>query len=134
MKVEEQYEDVLQNIESGIVQVYQQHAALSDWDVEAALEALIQFFNAEARGKPIEVRQLPGIQAEVVRAAKAMCELRLGHGQLLNEHDRPIDLQLSPLTPTEIVVCLKRVRKSVQFWTKSGGRQGYLNYIINFVQ
>jgi hypothetical protein len=134
MKFEEQYEDVLQNIEAGIVQVYHRQATLSDWDVEMALEALIQFFNAEARGKPIELRQLPGIQEEVVRAAKAMCELRLGRGQLLDEHDQPIELSLSPITVPEIVACLKRIRKSVQFWTKSGGRQGYLNYIVEFVR
>lgn len=34
----------------------------------------------------------------------------------------------------EIVACLKRLRKSVQFWTKSGGRQGYLNYIVEFLR
>ncbi len=134
MKIEEQFEDVLQNIESGIVQVYQQHPALSDWDVELALEALIQLFNAEVRGKPIELHQLPGVLGEVVRAAKAMCELRLGRGQLLDEHYQPIEFQLTPLTPAEIVACLKRLRKSIQFWGKAGGRQGYLNYIVNFVQ
>ena len=127
MKIEEQFEDVLQNIESGIVQVYQQHP-------ELALEALIQLFNAEVRGKPIELHQLPGVLGEVVRAAKAMCELRLGRGQLLDEHYQPIEFQLTPLTPAEIVACLKRLRKSIQFWGKAGGRQGYLNYIVNFVQ
>lgn len=133
MKFEEQYEDVLQNIEAGIVQVYHQQPALSDWDVEMALEALIQFFNAEARGKPIELRQLPGVQAEVVRAVKAMCEWRLGRGEVLDEHDRPVDLQLTPITPAEMVACLKRIRKSVQFWTKSRGRQGYFDYIVTFL-
>ncbi len=133
MTFEEQYESVLQNIEAGVVQVYHQRPELSDGDVELALEALIQFYNAEVRGKPIALRELPGIQGEAVRAAKAMCELRLGRGELLDEHDQPIDLQLTPITPAEIVACLKRLRKSVQFWTKSGGRQGYLTYIVEFL-
>src|SRR5512141_1307935 len=124
MTFEEQYEDVLQNIESGIVQVYHQRPELSDWDVELALEALIQFYNAEARGKPIVLRELPGFQGEVVRAVHAVCEWRLGRGQVLDEHDWPMTLSVAPLTTSDIAACLKRIRKSVQFWTKSGGRQG----------
>lgn len=133
MKVEDQYLDVLQNIELNIVSVYQQQPALSDWDVALAFEALIQFYSAEAHGRLAEVRQLPGSQAEVVRAAQLMCEWRLGRVTLIDERDQPIELPLKPITAAEIVACLRRLRKSVQFWTKVGGRQGYLNYIRQFL-
>jgi hypothetical protein len=134
MKIEEQYEDVLQNIESRVVAVYKTHPELTDWEVELAYEALIQFYNAEAHSRSVEVRQLPGIQAEVVRAAQAMCEWRLGRATMFDKHKRPIKLPLKPLTAAEIVACLKRLRKSVRFWTKEGGRQGYLNYIVQFLR
>jgi hypothetical protein len=135
MKIEEQYEDVLQNIESSVVGVYRTHPELTDWDVELAYEALIQFYNAEAHGRPVEVRQLPGIQAEVMRGAQAMCEWRLGRATvtIFDEHDQPVEIPLIPLTTDEVVACLKRLRKSVRFWTKEGGRQGYLNYIVEFL-
>jgi hypothetical protein len=133
MKVEEQFEDVLQNIESGIVQVYHAHPELVDWDVEAALEALLQFYHAEARQKPADLRRLAGNQAEVLQAARVMCEWRLGRARMFDERDQPIGSPVKPLTAAEIVACLKRLRKSVQFWGKAGGRQGYLNYIVNLV-
>jgi hypothetical protein len=134
MKIEDQYLDVLQNIESSIVSVYQARPELTDWDVEAALEALVQFYHAETRQKPADLRQLAGNQAEVLQAARVMCEWRLGRARMFDERDQPIGAPVKPLTAAEIVACLKRLRKSVQFWSKSGGRQGYLNYIVNFVQ
>ena len=33
----------------------------------------------------------------------------------------------------EIVACLKRVRKSINRWTRTGGRQGYLTFVSQFV-
>ncbi|MBP7686665.1 MAG: hypothetical protein KA765_02120 [Thermoflexales bacterium] len=133
MKVEEQFEDVLQNIESGVVSVYHAHPELVDWDVEAAYEALIQYYQAEARQKPAHLRPLAGLQAEVLQAAQAMCEWRLGRAPLHDERDQPVKVKSDPLTATDMVACLKRLRKSVQFWGKAGGRQGYLNYIVNFI-
>jgi hypothetical protein len=132
-RIEEKYKDVLQNIEFSVVSVYQAHPELTDWDVEAAYETLIQFYNAELRQKPADLRQLAGNQAEVMDVVRAMCEWRLGREAMFDERDRPIGVE-NPITASEIVACLKRLRKSVQFWTKAGGRQGYLNYISAFVQ
>jgi len=134
MRIEEKYEDVLQNIESGVMSVYHAHPELTDWDVEAAYEALIQFYQAEVRQKPAALRQLDGLQSEAVSAAQAMCEWRLGRAAMFDEHDQPIEFSLEPIAVTDLVACLKRLRKSVQFWSKAGGRQGYLTYISEFVQ
>jgi hypothetical protein len=133
MKVEEKYEDVLQNIEWSVVSVYHAHPELTDWDVEVAYDTWVQFYNAEARHKPADLRQLAGAQAEVLDGAQTMCEWRLGRGAMFDEHAQPVQVE-NPITAAEIVACLKRLRKSVQFWTKAGGRQGYLNYISEFVQ
>lgn len=133
MQIEDQFLDVLQNIESAIVSVYHAHPELADWDVEAALESLTQAYHAEARHKSAEPRQLTENQAEVVRAVQTMCEWRLGRAPLQDERDQLVEMPSAPLTLVEMITCLKRLRKSVQFWTKSGGRQGYLNYIVNFI-
>ena len=134
MRIEEKYEDVLQNIESRIMSIYRVHPELTDWDVEVAYEALIQFYQAEVRQKPATLRQLDGLQAETVSAAQAMCEWRLGRETMFDEHDQPIESSVEPMAVVDLVACLKRLRKSVQFWTKANGRQGYLNYISEFVQ
>ena len=44
MKVEEQYEDVLQNIEFAIVSSYREYPDLSDYGVMRALEALMDVY------------------------------------------------------------------------------------------
>ena len=62
---EEQYEDVLQNIEFTIVGVYrEQPDEISDWSVEAALDALIQHYSAQVTGRtPRAARLSDGEQA-----------------------------------------------------------------------
>jgi len=39
--------------------------------------------------------------------------------------------EIDPISPDEIMECLKRIRKSVDLWHKQGGRQGYLYFIDN---
>ena len=134
MTFEADYEDVLQNIELGIVQVYRQHPDMVDWDALTGLDALIQFYNAEARGKPAELRNLSGLSSEVAQSVKAMCEWRLSRNPLLDEHDRTIEIEMPSMTPKEIVACLKRIRKSIDLHTRRGGLQGYLNFIVEYVR
>ncbi len=52
-KFEEDYLDVLQNIEAAIVSVYRQHPALLDYEVDKALEALIRAYQAEQQQRTL---------------------------------------------------------------------------------
>ncbi len=45
--IEEEYEDVLQNIEFAIISVYREHSELLDYEVEKALNALMVAYQAE---------------------------------------------------------------------------------------
>jgi hypothetical protein len=36
-------------------------------------------------------------------------------------------------TASDMVACLRKLRKSVDFWTQRGGRQGYMQYIEQYV-
>src|SRR5687767_4457157 len=67
-KFEERYEDVLQNIEFSIVRVHRERPDLLDYDVDAALEALISRYGAEARGRTPREHALPGLRGEVYDA------------------------------------------------------------------
>jgi hypothetical protein len=133
-KFEEKYLDVLQNIESGIVRIYRQHPELTDWDTMDAVEALIRHYTAEARNRAQPTAHVSEPSQLVFDSVKAVCEWRLGREHLLNQDDRPLDLDLEPKTVDEIIACLKRIRRSVQFWQKKGGRQGYLTFISEFVK
>jgi len=124
--VTEKYLDVLQNIESVVATHYQDHPDLSDHTVERVYELLIRAYKAQASGHAIPKVSLSESDEALYEALQSMCEWRLGH--MLDAGGPKIE----PKTVDEIIECLKHLRKSVQFWTKQSGRQGYLNYIIEF--
>ncbi len=131
MRIEEEYEDVLQNIESAIIRVYRKHIDLLDSETRSAIDVLIQHFNAEQRGKAPSPHSLTGLTKEVAESVKATCEWRLGRAKVTDERGR--EFTIPPIPLEAIIACLKRIRKSIEFWTKKGGRQGYLNYINQFL-
>lgn len=128
-KFEERYQDVLQNIEFSIVQVHRIHPELLDYDVDAALEALISRYGAEARGRSPREHSLPGLRGEVYDAVLSICEWRIGRAALDDEPATEDERK----TAEELAACLKRIRNSVQRWTKERGRQGYLTFVARFV-
>jgi hypothetical protein len=131
---EQQYEDVLQNIEFAIVSAYRENADITDWSVEAALAALIRVYQAEASGRSVPATRLSELERTLYDRVHAMCEWRLGREQLLEEQDQPALPEIEPKTLDEIVACLKRVRTSVKRWHKSGGRRGYLDFIGQYIR
>jgi hypothetical protein len=132
--LEEQYKDVLQNIEFGIISVYREHPEMTDWQALDAIQALIRTYQAEARGRQVDSPSLEPLAQQVYNMAGTMCEWRLGREQFASgESDKPLDLPIKPLSLDEITACLKRIRKSIKFWSKRGGRQGYLNYVEQFI-
>ena len=141
---EEKYLDVLQNIEAGIVSVYRQHPELVDWDALKAIEALIREYQAEQANRSTPEVDLKPLPQEVHDSVKAMCEWRLGHNQPLKEEEKKSffslpsrkspEVSFEPKTAEEIILCLKRIRKSIERWNKRSGRQGYLNFISEFIK
>ncbi|MCX6029792.1 MAG: hypothetical protein NT169_10880 [Chloroflexi bacterium] len=131
MNVEEDYLDVLQNIEFAIISVYRQQPALVDFDVENAINALITHYRAENR----EAR-LPNLNErakQVYELVETMCEWRMGNDELASADMRTRGPRPPVVAVDVIVACLKRIRKSVQRWNKEGGRRGYLTFIQRFL-
>ena len=129
--VEERYLDVLQNLEFAIVSVYHERPDLADSNVDRVLEALVRRYNAEANNRPAPVVKVSDADQALFDRVEAMCEWRLGRSE--DTENGPTDV-VGTKTPDEIVLCLKRMRRSVKYWTKEGGRQGYLNFIDQYVK
>ena len=121
------YQDVLQNIEAAVVVVWKQNPTMSNYVAMAAYDAAIKYYRAlddQQTPKPVN---LTGLDAKVFEVVKEMCEWRTGRspGSALGE--------VTPLPLEDMVACLRKLRKSVDFWTKRGGRQGYMQYIEQYV-
>lgn len=131
---EEKYEDVLQNIEFALMQLYHVHPEMLDWDALEGVGALIRVYQAEARNKPPPALKLKALHQEIFDSVQAMCEWRLGRGQLPDKQVGAADAQPAPRTVVEIVECLKRVRRSIELWTKELGRRGYYEFVGGYVR
>ena len=130
MSFEEQYADVLQNIESAIVNVDRHDVTLLDYDVADALEALIRVYRAEEGGRTAPKLFLAEKPQRVFDAAKAMCEMRLGRGEV---GSGGMPAEVAAISVGELVECLKRIEKSVKRWNKQGGRRGYMDFVSQYI-
>lgn len=129
--VEEEYSDILQNMEWSILTVYISKPDLTDYQVDSALEALGRNYAREGRGGQPALPKNE-LAKEVYDAVRQTCEWRLGREQVVNDEGQPMSVE--PVTLDVILACLKRLRKSVNYWNKEAGTQGYLHYIQQFIQ
>ena len=134
MRIEDEYMDVLQNMELGIVQTYRSDPDLTDYDVTRALEAVMDVCKAEKIGREPQTASLSQRQKAVFGAVWAMCEWRLGREGAIRIADGDNAPSPEPKTPDEILLCLKRLLKSVQTWNRRAGSRGYLDFVVQYVQ
>jgi hypothetical protein len=130
MAFEDENLDLLQNIEFAIVFVYRAHAGLSDYDVMRALDALIGYYRDESRGHTQKSPALENQESAVFDSVKGMCEWRMGR------EEQPDMLRFTSgmeKSLDDVLSCLRKIRKSVDKWNKSGGRQGYLSFVSQYV-
>ncbi len=140
MSIENEYEDVLQNLEQAIIGYYNYNPELIDAEVETAISWLIKLYAGEVEEKISTYPQPKGISLDVADSVKEMCEWRLGNGKLKVEDESgqitevaAEEMELELLKPEQIVACLKRIQSSIKFWTKKPGRQGYLKFVGKFL-
>ena len=132
-KVEDEYFDVLQNIELVIVAMYRYNPDMTDYHVMHMLEALIDGYKGEKIGRPPRDFRLTEFEQELLKAVRSMCEWRLGRAPFPGEAPDSEEGKPEPKTVDEILLCLKRIRRSVKRWNKCEGRQGYLDFVNDFV-
>jgi hypothetical protein len=131
MALEDAHLDVLQNIEFAIVSVYREQPGLRDTQVMRALDALIDVYRAETRGHTPKEVSLPELEDTVFQRTKEMCELRLGRQAPAVRKQVPFE---GDKTASDILACLRKIRRSVERWNKRGGQQGYLQFVSDFVK
>jgi hypothetical protein len=131
--MEEEYLDVLQNIEMAIVSIYRKHPDLTDYQVDSVLEALSRtYIREKTSGAPVLPKNSQSLV--VYGVMKTMCDWRLGR-EVPSDTAMPVSgMQPEPLTVEVILACLKRLRKSVSTWNQQGGTRGYLDYISQFLR
>jgi len=134
MAVEEEYLDVLQNIEFAIVSTYRDHPEMVDGHVIWALEAVLGSYRAEMAGRTPEEFSASPAEADLYRAIRNMCEWRLGRLHPDDANAADLGPAPEPVTPNEIMLCLKRILKSVNRWNRTGGQRGYLTFIVQYVR
>lgn len=134
MGFEHDYADVLQNIEFGIMTSWRHYPDLCDHDVMRVLEATIDTYVAEKIGRRPRWFNLSDYETLLMDNVRRMCEWRLGRANPGDNSPLEDEIVTSPKTVDEIILCLKRILKSVKTWNKSGGRQGYLNFIVQYVR
>ncbi len=132
MRVEDEYTDVLQNIETGIASVFDKNPKITDRDVLAAVDALIKVYAHQDSAYRLRSPGPPGRARKVFEQCRRICEWRLGEqplneGETLKDDPKPGELSVA-----EIILCLKRLRKSIRFWHAQAGPQGYLKYVRQF--
>ena len=129
MKFEDTFADVLLNMEAAIVHIYREIPGLQDKEVALAVDALIGEYIAEQKNRPEREIQLPGNAQDVYQNLLAICEWSMGRVQIVDPYasiDHYIELR-------DVLGCLKRIKKSIRFWKKKGGPQGYLRYVSDFM-
>jgi hypothetical protein len=132
VKVEDQYPDVLQNIEFGIVTEFRKDPSIVDLDAKSGIAAALRLYQAQERQHTPPVSTLGDRAQKVFDAVHAVCEWRLGRPSKFAPQD-PDPSAMQQNTTAEIVACLKRIQKSIDFWNRQAGRQGYLRYVSRFI-
>ena len=131
MRVEDEYLDVLQNLEWAIVNEFRQDRSILDLDARDAANALVRRYEAESESRSATGAPLSDRAGRIFEAVRRICEWRLGRAPAPDGRTAESD---TPLTVAELVRCLKRIRKSIDYWTKRNGRQGYLDFVSEYVR
>ena len=130
---EEKYNDVLRSMEIALVKAYRSDDAMTDWETLTAVNGLIRTYTAVARRRnPPNLKMSTQAQKSFAEL-KLTCEGWLGQKPIFDEAGQMEELGEQALAVSEVIDCLKRIRKSVEMWQKEGGRRGYFNFADQYL-
>ena len=129
----DEFSGVLHDLESVVNSCHHADPGLTDWDVQAAYEAMIRAVRATTDYWAPPEPRLNERALAVYRDLEPIVAWRLGRATLDDERGRPV-LCTEVIGPDDMTLCLKRLVRSLKLWNKQGGRQGYLNYIEEFLE
>ncbi len=120
---EEQHQAILRDIESGIVELYEKNPDMTDHNVDKAMTALIRTYDADIKGKRKPNVKLTTLEKLIFQRLINTCEF-----WMQKQED-----SLPPYTKDAVLLCLKRIYKSINSWTRKHGMRGYLDFVKAFV-
>jgi hypothetical protein len=107
---------------------------MTDYEVMRVLEAVIDGYKAETLGRAPREFTPSEMEADLYRAVHGMCQWRLGRGEEPAGEAGRMTPVMQSVTVDTIIGCLKQILKSVVKSNKSGGRTGYLDFIVQYVR
>jgi hypothetical protein len=122
----------LRELESCILRVWDDHDEMNDYTVGRAYEAAYRYYRTVSRGGQPAPPVLTGLDLETYNAVQAVCEKLLKTGAT-SFKGMPKEGNTNPQTPEKLVEYLRELMRSVERHTKSGGRQGYLEFVGEFI-
>jgi hypothetical protein len=128
MSVEEKFMDVLQNIESEVVRAWRKNPAMADYAVARVYEEATAYYAAVAQAQAPKPVPLSGSDLRLFQSVQEAADRRLAGFTL------PDGSKIEPIAAGDLVDCFKRLRKSVDRWNRTGGRQGYLSLVAQYVK
>jgi hypothetical protein len=128
MSVEEEFLDVLQNIEAEVVRAWRQNPSMADYAVTRVYEESLAYYTAVAQAQSPKPTRLSGLDLRLFQCVQQAADRRLT-GFTLEDGKK-----IEAIGANNLVDCFKRLRKSVDRWNRTGGRQGYLSYVAQFVK
>lgn len=128
MDITEEYMDIFQNIESAVISIYREEPETTNYDVDKVYNSLMLQYKRGGVADEEPPANFSPIQANLYRRVRRMCEMRLGR-----EEEQPFAEIIEPVEVDIMVACLRRLRKSVRHWTEMGGRQGYLEFVDEYI-
>jgi hypothetical protein len=101
---------------------------MTDYVVTRAYEEAVAYYSAVSQAQAPKPTRLTGLDLQLFQAVQGAADRRLT-GFTLDDGTR-----IEPVSASDLVECFKRLRKSVERWTRTGGRQGYLSFTAQFVK
>ncbi len=127
------YEDLMKSIETEVIGFFHEQPELTDHQIDKTYEALQRRYEKQLKGKPAPKSNLKDIEEALYERLMAVLESWLKTGTYQDSRNRTYQVN-GPVTLDEVITALKRLRRSINLWTrKTRGRQGYLDYIGDFI-
>ncbi len=133
MRIEEEFENVMLNIEIQVVSISNKAPNLSDFGVDKVYNAFLSRYKALLRGREAKAVSFDSPENDLYLLIKGMCDFFTGDSETWGDGDFLIELEAEKVSYEKMVAIFKRLRKSVKMWTKRGGSKGYIYYISQFI-
>lgn len=120
---EEEHQAILRDLEAGIMQVYENHPEIVDHNVDKVMDLLIRSFEADVKGKRQPIVKLNTHEKLIYQRLLNTCEF------WMNQRETGLPVY----TKETVILCLKRIHKSMHSWTRKNGMRGYLDFVKAFI-